>query len=245
MGKMLERSFTMKTIGLIGGLSWESTTDYYRYINTLVKEKMGGLHSAKCLLYSFDFEEIVALQKAGHWEKATELMINAAKTLEAGGADVVLICTNTMHKMAKEVQASLSIPLLHIAEVTGNKAKEAGLKKVGLLGTMFTMEHVFYKETLLDQGIETIVPEKEDRESVHHIIFDELCKGIILPESKKTYIRIIEKLIDQGAEGVILGCTEIPLLIKQEDSSIPLFDTTFLHAKAAVSFALTKELALK
>lgn len=245
MGKMLERSFTMKTIGLIGGLSWESTTDYYRYINTLVKEKMGGLHSAKCLLYSFDFEEIVALQKAGHWEKATELMINAAKTLEAGGADVVLICTNTMHKMAKEVQASLSIPLLHIAEVTGNKAKEAGLKKVGLLGTMFTMEHAFYKETLLDQGIETIVPEKEDRESVHHIIFDELCKGIILPESKKTYIRIIEKLIDQGAEGVILGCTEIPLLIKQEDSSIPLFDTTFLHAKAAVSFALTKELALK
>ncbi len=235
----------MKTIGLIGGLSWESTTDYYRYINTLVKEKMGGLHSAKCLLYSFDFEEIVALQKAGHWEKATELMINAAKTLEAGGADVVLICTNTMHKMAKEVQASLSIPLLHIAEVTGNKAKEAGLKKVGLLGTMFTMEHAFYKETLLDQGIETIVPKKEDRESVHHIIFDELCKGIILPESKKTYIRIIEKLIDQGAEGVILGCTEIPLLIKQEDSSIPLFDTTFLHAKAAVSFALTKELALK
>lgn len=235
----------MKTIGLIGGLSWESTTDYYRYINTLVKEKMGGLHSAKCLLYSFDFEEIVALQKAGHWEKATELMINAAKTLEAGGADVVLICTNTMHKMAKEVQASLSIPLLHIAEVTGNKAKEAGLKKVGLLGTMFTMEHVFYKETLLDQGIETIVPEKEDRESVHHIIFDELCKGIILPESKKTYIRIIEKLIDQGAEGVILGCTEIPLLIKQEDSSIPLFDTTFLHAKAAVSFALTKELTLR
>ncbi|EOR24539.1 aspartate racemase [Niallia nealsonii AAU1] len=235
----------MKTIGLIGGLSWESTTDYYRYINTLVKEKMGGLHSAKCLLYSFDFEEIVALQKAGHWEKATELMINAAKTLEAGGADVVLICTNTMHKMAKEVQASLSIPLLHIAEVTGNKAKEAGLKKVGLLGTMFTMEHVFYKETLLDQGIETIVPEKEERESVHHIIFDELCKGIILPESKKTYIRIIEKLIDQGAEGVILGCTEIPLLIKQEDSSIPLFDTTFLHAKAAVSFALTKELTLR
>ncbi|UTI43949.1 aspartate/glutamate racemase family protein [Niallia sp. RD1] len=235
----------MKTIGLIGGLSWESTTDYYRYINTLVKEKMGGLHSAKCLLYSFDFEEIVALQKAGHWEKATELMINAAKTLEAGGADVVLICTNTMHKMAKEVQASLSIPLLHIAEVTGNKAKEAGLKKVGLLGTMFTMEHAFYKETLLDQGIETIVPEKEDRESVHHIIFDELCKGIILPESKKTYIRIIEKLIDQGAEGVILGCTEIPLLIKQEDSSIPLFDTTFLHAKAAVSFALTKELTLR
>lgn len=235
----------MKTIGLIGGLSWESTTDYYRYINTFVKEQMGGLHSAKCLLYSFDFEEIVALQKAGHWEKATELMINAAKTLEAGGADIVLICTNTMHKMAKEVQASLSIPLLHIAEVTGNKAKEAGLKKVGLLGTMFTMEHAFYKETLLDQGIETIVPEKEDRESVHHIIFDELCKGIILPESKKTYIRIIEKLIDQGAEGVILGCTEIPLLIKQEDSSIPLFDTTFLHAKAAVSFALTKELALK
>ncbi|WP_400245388.1 aspartate/glutamate racemase family protein [Niallia sp. JL1B1071] len=234
----------MKTIGLIGGLSWESTADYYRYINTFVKEQMRGLHSAKCLLYSFDFEEIVALQKAGHWEKATELMVNAAKTLEAGGADLLLICTNTMHKMAKEVQASVSIPLLHIAEVTGNEAKEAGLKKVGLLGTMFTMEHSFYKEALLHQGIETIVPEKEDRKAVHRIIFDELCKGIILPESKEIYMGIMEKLLANGAEGIILGCTEIPLLIKQEDSAIPLFDTTFLHAKAAVSYALGKELAI-
>lgn len=235
----------MKTIGLIGGLSWESTADYYRYINTFVKEQLGGLHSAKCLLYSFDFEEIVALQKAGNWDKATELMIHAAKTLETGGADIVLICTNTMHKMAKEVQAAVSIPLLHIAEVTGNEAKDAGLKKVGLLGTMFTMEHSFYKEALLDQEIETIVPEKEDREAVHRIIFDELCKGIILPESKEIYLHIIDKLLAQGAEGIILGCTEIPLLIKQEDSSIPLFDTTFLHAKAAVSYALHKELVLK
>lgn len=241
---MVERSFTMKTIGLIGGLSWESTADYYRYMNTLVKEEMGGLHSSKCLLYSFDFEEIVALQKAGHWEKATELMVHAAKTLEAGGADVVLICTNTMHKMAKEVQAAISIPLLHIADATGSTVKEADLKKVGLLGTMFTMEHSFYKEALLEQEIETIVPEKEDREVVHRIIFDELCKGIILPESKEIYLRIIDKLLAQGAEGIILGCTEIPLLIKQEDCSIPLFDTTFLHAKAAVSYALSKEFAL-
>lgn len=234
----------MKTIGLIGGLSWESTADYYRYINTFVKEQMSGLHSAKCLLYSFDFEEIVELQKAGHWEKATELMIYAAKTLEAGGADVLLICTNTMHKMATEVQAAISIPLLHIAEVTGNEAKEAGLKKVGLLGTMFTMEHSFYKEALLQQGIETIVPKKEDRVAVHRIIFDELCKGIILPESKEIYLRIMEKLLANGAEGIILGCTEIPLLIKQEDSVIPLLDTTFLHAKAAVTYALGKEFAI-
>ncbi|MCM2981506.1 aspartate/glutamate racemase family protein [Niallia sp. FSL W8-0951] len=235
----------MKTIGLIGGLSWESTADYYRYINTFVKEQMGGLHSAKLLLYSFDFEEIVALQKAGHWDEATVLMINAAKTLEAGGADIVIICTNTMHKMAKEVQAAITIPLLHIADVTGYEIKKATLKKVGLLGTMFTMEQSFYKEALLQQEIETIIPDKEDREAVHQIIFDELCKGIILPESKAIYLRIIDKLQAQGAEGIILGCTEIPLLIKQEDSSIPLFDTTFLHAQAAVSYALDKNFALK
>lgn len=235
----------MKTIGLIGGLSWESTADYYRYINTFVKEQMGGLHSAKSLLYSFDFEEIVALQKAGHWDEATVLMINAAKTLEAGGADIVIICTNTMHKMAKEVQAAITIPLLHIADVTGYEIKKATLKKVGLLGTMFTMEQSFYKEALLQQEIETIIPDKEDREAVHQIIFDELCKGIILPESKAIYLRIIDKLQAQGAEGIILGCTEIPLLIKQEDSSIPLFDTTFLHAQAAVSSALDKNFALK
>lgn len=235
----------MKTIGLIGGLSWESTADYYRYINTFVKEQMGGLHSAKSLLYSFDFEEIVALQKAGHWEEATVLMINAAKTLEAGGADIIIICTNTMHKMASDVQAAISIPLLHIADVTGNEIKKAALKKVGLLGTMFTMEHSFYKEALLQQEIETIIPDKEDREAVHQIIFEELCKGIILPESKDIYLRIIDKLQAQGAEGIILGCTEIPLLIKQEDSSIPLFDTTFLHAKAAVSYVLDKHFVIK
>lgn len=235
----------MKTIGLIGGLSWESTADYYRYINTFVKEQMGGLHSAKSLLYSFDFEEIVALQKAGHWNEATVLMINAAKTLEAGGADIVIICTNTMHKMAKEVQAAINIPLLHIADVTGNEIKKTALKKVGLLGTMFTMEQSFYKDALFQQEIETIIPDKEDREAVHQIIFDELCKGIILPESKAIYLRIIEKLQAQGAEGIILGCTEIPLLIKQEDSSIPLFDTTFLHAKAAVSYALDQNFVLK
>ena len=228
----------MKTIGLIGGLSWESTAEYYRHLNILVREHLGELHSAKCVVYSFDFEEIVTMQKNGAWEDATNSMIDAAKTLEKSGADLLLICTNTMHKMAEEVQASVSIPLLHIADETGKKIKEKKLKKVGLLGTKFTMEHDFYKDRLLSLGIETIVPSKEDRATVHNIIFDELCKGIILPESKAKYVEIMEKLVSEGAEGMILGCTEIPLLIKENDISIPLFDTTYIHAKSAVSFAM-------
>lgn len=231
----------MKTIGLIGGLSWESSVEYYRHLNVLVREQLGGLHSAKILMYSFDFEEIVCLQKSGDWETATQRMIDAAQTLEKGGADLLLICTNTMHKMADEVQASVSIPLIHIADETGKEIKARNLKKVGLLGTRFTMEHPFYKERLLAMGIEAIVPNKEDRDIVHNIIFDELCKGILLPESKKAYLDIMNKLIEEGAEGMILGCTEIPLLIKKEDSTIPLFDTTAIHAKSAVAFALEEE----
>ncbi|WP_141430525.1 aspartate/glutamate racemase family protein [Bacillus sp. 03113] len=231
----------MKTIGLIGGLSWESTADYYKYLNTFVKEKLGGLHSAKCLLHSFDFEEIVTLQKNAEWDKATNCMTDAAQKLENGGADVILICTNTMHKMAEEVEASVQIPLIHIADATAKKIKQQGLKTVGLLGTKFTMEQNFYKERLNAHGIEVVIPNEDDRQTIHNVIFDELCKGMIKESSKAAYLQIMSKLQEKGAEGIILGCTEIPLLIKQADSDIPLFDTTCIHAEAAVEFALQEE----
>ncbi|WP_028400144.1 aspartate/glutamate racemase family protein [Ectobacillus panaciterrae] len=230
----------MKTIGLIGGLSWESTTDYYRYINTFVKEELGGLHSAKCLLYSFDFEEIVELQHNGEWEKATQCMIDAAKTLENGGADVIVICTNTMHKMAREVEEAVGIPLIHIADATAVKIKEQNLKSVGLLGTNFTMEQDFYKERLAQHGIDVIIPDEEDRQTVHSVIFNELCKGEFKQESREAYLQVMNRLQEKGAEGVILGCTEIPLLVKQTDTEIPLFDTALLHAVAAAEFALER-----
>lgn len=228
----------MKTIGLIGGLSWESTADYYRYINTYVKKDLGGLHSSKCLLYSFDFEEIVNLQQSGKWNEATSCMVDAAKTLENGGADVIIICTNTMHKMADEVQESVTIPLIHIADATAAKVKEQGLKTVGLLGTNYTMTQDFYKERLAKHGIDVIIPSEEDRMFIHDVIFNELCKGEYKPESREGYIQIINRLHGQGAEGVVLGCTEIPLLIKQTDTTISLFDTTLIHAEAAANFAL-------
>lgn len=228
----------MKTIGLIGGLSWESTADYYRYINTYVKKELGGLHSSKCLLYSFDFEEIVNLQQSGKWNEATNCMVDAAKTLENGGADVIIICTNTMHKMADEVQEAITIPLIHIADATATKVKEQGLKTVGLLGTNYTMTQDFYKERLAKHGIDVIIPSKEDRMFIHDVIFNELCKGEYKPESREGYIQIINRLHGQGAEGVVLGCTEIPLLIMQMDTTIPLFDTTLIHAEAAAKFAL-------
>lgn len=229
----------MKTIGLIGGLSWESTAYYYRYINQGIQDRLGGLHSAKCLLYSFDFEEVVQLQKAGQWQEAAALLAEAAVKLEAGGCDVILICTNTMHTVAEEVQRAVSIPLLHIIEVTANEVKRQSIRKVGLLGTQYTMEQPFYREHLEQLGIETIVPEEADRCRVHEIIFGELCRGELKPSSKAEYLRIIEKLLAQGAEGIILGCTEIPLLLQNRDSPVPFFDTTYLHAIAAVDFALT------
>jgi len=230
----------MKTIGLIGGLSWESTAAYYHYINTFIKEKLGGLHSAKCLLYSFDFEEIVELQHRGEWEKATQRMINAAKTLENGGADVIVICTNTMHKMAEEIEETVSIPLLHIADATALEIQNHDLNTVGLLGTNFTMEQDFYKEHLSEFGIDVIIPDRKDRDLIHKVIYEELCKGVIKEESRKEYIKVIERLHLAGAQGIILGCTEIPLLIKQAHIHIPLFDTTLIHADAAVKFVLEK-----
>ncbi|TRZ36100.1 aspartate/glutamate racemase family protein [Niallia circulans] len=231
----------MKTIGLIGGLSWESTADYYQIINTLVKEELGGLNSAKCLIYSFNMEEMAVLQREGKWEQAAQLMEDAAKTLETGGAEVILICTNTMHKVAQEVQEAISVPLIHIAQSTARSITTKGLKKVGLLGTKFTMEQDFYKEVLDQYGIETIIPEAVEREDIHSIIFDELCQGKFFPDSKERYLEIIRKLCADGAEGIILGCTEIPLLIKDEDIDIPLFNTTYLHSKEAVDFSFGKE----
>lgn len=231
----------MKTIGLIGGLSWESTADYYHIINTLVKEELGGLNSAKCLLYSFNMEEIAVLQREGKWDIAAQKLADAAKTLETGGADVILICTNTMHKVAKEVKEAVSIPLIHIAESTARSITAKGLKKVGLLGTKFTMEQGFYSDILKVFGIDTIIPKACEREDVHSIIFDELCQGQFLSESKERYLEIIRNLVAEGAEGIILGCTEIPLLIKDEDIDIPLFNTTYLHSKEAVDFSFGRQ----
>ncbi len=229
----------MKTIGLIGGMSWESSAEYYKIINETVKAKLGGLHSAHLLLYSVDFEEIETLQHAGDWQKATEFMIEAAKRVEKGGADFVLICTNTMHKMADEVQSSIGIPLLHIADAAASKITAQGLEKVGLLGTKFTMEEDFYKGRLKERYfIDVIIPEAEDRKTVHNIIYKELCLGEIRESSREKMKTIIETLVSKGAEGIILGCTEIPLLIEQKDSPVPIFDTTRIHAEAAVEKAL-------
>jgi aspartate racemase len=229
----------MKTIGLIGGLSWESTSVYYSYINRYVQQKLGGLHSAKCLVYSFDFEEIARLQRQGEWNLATEKMVEAAKILEKGGADLVVICTNTMHLMAKEVQQAIDVPLIHIVDCVVSEIKDKNLSKVGLLGTRFTMEQPFYKELLNEQGIDVIIPDEEERSIVHDVIFGELCQGVVEQGSKEAYLGIINKLVDRGAEGIILGCTEIPLLIQQNDTSIPLFDTTYLHAIKVAEKALS------
>ncbi|WP_438445103.1 aspartate/glutamate racemase family protein [Gorillibacterium sp. sgz5001074] len=229
----------MKTIGLIGGMSWESSLLYYQIINQTVNKKLGGLHSAISLLYSVDFEEIKALQYQGKWAEATTIMMDAAQKLESGGADFIIICTNTMHKMAKEVEESVSIPLLHIADATATKMVRDGMKKVALLGTNFTMEQDFYKGRLTEKfGLDVMVPNEEDRRVIHDIIYQELCLGIIRDESRQAYLRIIDKLSRQGAEAVILGCTEITILISQENCSIPLYDTTRLHAEAAVDYAL-------
>lgn len=231
---------SQKVIGLIGGMSWESSSEYYRIINQAVREKLGRLRSARCLMWSFDFGEIEALQHAGRWDDATALMIDAAQRLERGGADFFLICTNTMHRMADQVQAAVGIPLLHIADPTAERIKARGLKRVGLLGTAFTMEQDFYKGRLADRhGLEVLVPEAEDRATVHRIIYDELVQGRVETASRDAYRKVIARLIERGAEAVILGCTEIMLLVKPEDSRVPLFDTTLIHAEAAVERALS------
>jgi aspartate racemase len=230
----------MKMIGLIGGMSWESSAEYYRIINEGARDRLGPTASARCLLWSFDFAEIEALQHKGDWQGLTARMIDAARRLEAGGADMLLICTNTMHRMADEVQAAVSVPLLHIADPTAERVKAAGFKKVGLLGTAFTMEQAFYKGRLADQhGLDVIVPSDEDRATVHRIIYEELVAGTILAKSRDAYRGIIARLVKNGAEAVILGCTEIMLLVRPEESQVPIFDTTALHAAAAVEMALT------
>jgi aspartate racemase len=229
----------VKIIGLIGGLSWESSIEYYRLINQLAREKLGGLHSAECVMYSFDFAEIEALQASGQWDEATQRMITAAQRIERAGADFVLICSNTMHKMADDVQANIKIPLLHLADATAERIKACGLHKIGLLGTRFTMQENFYKGRLSDKfGLEVLVPDEQDRQIVDRVIYDELCLGEIKPESKARYVEIMRKLVKAGAEGIILGCTEITLLVNQGDSSVPLFDTTAIHAEVAVDYAL-------
>ncbi|MBP1964115.1 aspartate/glutamate racemase family protein [Paenibacillus aceris] len=229
----------MKTIGLIGGMSWESSLLYYQIINQRVKEKLGGHHSAKSLMYSVDFHEVKTLQHQGNWDEATKIMIDSAQKLETGGADLIVICTNTMHKMAQEVEESVSIPLLHIADSTAIEIVKDGIKKVALLGTAFTMEQDFYKGRLIERfGLDVIVPNEEERMVIHDIIYQELCLGIIKEESKQSYLKIINGLYQQGAEAIILGCTEITLLISQDDCIIPVYDTTRLHAESAVDFAL-------
>jgi len=228
----------MKTIGMIGGMSWESSIEYYRLVNEEVKRQLGGLHSAQCLMYSVDFEEIERYQHQGDWERATDMMIAAAQRLECGGADFVVICTNTMHKMADEVQAAINIPLLHIVDATAQAVKSKGIEKVGLLGTRFTMEGDFYGGRLKTHGLDVAIPDEAEREIVHRIIYHELVLGRILTSSRKEFQRIIRTLQQNGVEGIVLGCTEIGLLVKQEDNTLPVFDTTVVHALAAVDVAL-------
>ena len=228
----------MKTIGLIGGMSWESSSEYYRIINEEVKQRLGGLHSAKCILYSVDFEEIEIFQRNDEWEKAAQILADAARSLEVAGADFIVLCTNTMHKVANEIQAGIHIPLLHIADITAEQVLSDGIKTIGLLGTRYTMEQNFYKSRLEAQGIKVLIPKETDRVMVNAVIYKELCLGQIIDESRARYKRIIEELVEQGADGIILGCTEIGLLVKSEDSTVPLYDTTLLHAIGAVNFAL-------
>jgi aspartate racemase len=229
----------MKTIGMLGGMSWESTVSYYQIINRKVKEELKGLHSAKICLFSVDFDEVEKLQHASRWDEAAILLQTAAKSVEAGGADFLVICTNTMHKVADEIERSISIPILHIADATAGVLISHGIKKVGLLGTRFTMEEDFYKSRLINKfGIDVIVPDKEQRDLVHRIIYDELCVGEIRSNSRQRYLQIIQDLYSQGAEAIILGCTEIGLLVSQSDTDIPLYDTTFIHAEKAVQLAL-------
>ena len=230
----------MKTIGLIGGMSWESTVSYYRRVNELVKSRLGGFHSAKVLLCSVDFQEIEELQSTGDWDKAGELLGAAGRTLELAGADFLVLCTNTMHKVSPSIEAAVGVPLLHIADATAEEVNRQGLQSVGLLGTRFTMEQQFYAGRLeSEHGIRVLVPERDDRDIVHRVIYDELCLGSVLDESREEFRDIMRRLVERGAQGVILGCTEIGLLVSSNDSAVPLFDTTEIHAAAAVDLALS------
>ncbi|MED3181768.1 aspartate/glutamate racemase family protein [Bacillus thuringiensis] len=230
----------MKTIGLIGGMSWESTSEYYRIINEEIKERLGGLHSAKCLINSVDFEEIERFQSRGDWNGAGEVLANAAYSLQKGGADFIIICTNTMHKVVGKIKEKMYIPVLHIADATAKEIKRKDIQKVGLLGTKYTMEQDFYKSRIEEHDIKVIVPSEKNRKEINKVIYTELCLGKIVSQSREYYKRVIEELVQKGAQGIILGCTEIGLLIKQENVSVPIFDTTHIHAIEAVKIALDK-----
>ncbi len=238
INKVLKGNAVMKTIGLIGGMSWESTIPYYRIINEEIKEKLGGLHSAKIVLYSVEFDEIEKCQSSGEWEKSGEILGNAARGIENAGADFILICTNTMHKVAPQIASMINIPIVHIADATADELEKRNIKTVGLLGTKYTMTQDFYKQRLIDRGINVVIPDEEGIDTVNSIIYDELCVGKIEDSSREKYKKIIEDLTGKGAEGVILGCTEIGLLIGQSDVSIPVFDTTVIHAKRAAELAM-------
>lgn len=229
----------VKTVGMIGGMSWESTVSYYKALNEGIKAELGGLHSAKICLYSVDFSEIEALQHQGKWDETAVILSKAAQSVEAGGADCLLICTNTMHKVAPQIEANITIPILHIADATAEQLLSDGVTKVGLLGTRFTMEQDFYKRRLVDKfGIEVLVPNEDDRDVIHSVIYEELCQGVVNAESRKSYLEVVDRLASQGAQAVILGCTEIALLINQNHTNVPLYDTTKIHADYAVKWAI-------
>lgn len=229
----------MKTIGLIGGMSWESTVPYYRQINEAVKQRLGGLHSARLVLYSVDFHEIERLQHAGDWDAAGAMLAAAARSVQAAGADFLVLCTNTMHKVAPQIEAAVSIPLCHIADPTADDIRSAGHATVGLLGTRFTMEQAFYRDRLEQRhGLRVLTPDAADRDAVHRIIYEELCLGVVSDASRAEYRRVMADLVARGAQAIILGCTEISLLVGSQDSAVPLFDTTAIHARAAAELAL-------
>ncbi|WP_350301375.1 aspartate/glutamate racemase family protein [Peribacillus frigoritolerans] len=230
----------MKTIGLIGGMSWESSLEYYRIINEEVKAKLGGLHSAKCILYSVDFEEIERYQAEGDWESSGKLLGDAALSLEKAGAEMILICTNTMHKVVGYIEEKVNLPILHIADSTAKQIQKSKISTIGLLGTKYTMEQDFYKTRIESNGIKVLIPNDEDRKVINKVIYEELCLGEIQQSSREYYKNVIKGLVDDGAEGIILGCTEIGLLVKPEDSEVPLFDTAVIHAIEAVNMALEK-----
>jgi aspartate racemase len=228
----------MRTIGLIGGMSWESTAIYYRLLNELVRERLGGLHSARIVMSSVDFAEIEELQSSGQWDRAGELLAAEAAKLEAAGADFLVLCTNTMHKVADAIGSSVSIPLLHLGDATADAVRADGLGTIGLLGTAFTMSQDFYRGRLESHGLRVLVPDADDRALVHRVIYDELCRGVVVEESRRAYVEIVDRLVSRGAQGVVLGCTEIELLVGRDDSPVPVFATTRLHVEAAVTRAL-------